>query len=89
MLNDYVDYKDVVKAEVIFLTHNKFKHEYNIKNNLSGEQLLWVPKIQESKISQYGGVNIRYKANLKASYIAQFKELHDNIIPWNTIRYIF
>lgn len=89
MLNDYVDYKSVVKAEVIFLTHNKSKHEYNLKHNLPGEEVLWVPKLQENKISQYGGMNIRYKHDLKASFIMQFKQLHDKIIPWNTIRYIF
>ena len=78
-----------VKAEVIFLTHNEDKHKYNLANNLPGEELLWVPKIQEGKVSQYGGENIRYEHNRKADYIKQFTELHDEIIPWNTIRYIF
>jgi spore photoproduct lyase len=77
------------KAEVIFLTHNEDKHLYNLANNLPGEDLLWVPKIQEQKTSQYGGKNIRYEHNRKADYIKQFVELHDEIIPWNTIRYIF
>lgn len=80
---------DAVKAEVIFLTHNKDKHEYNEKNKIMGEELLWVPKIQEAKTSQYGGKNIRYEHNRKADYIKQWTELHDSIIPWNTIRYIF
>ena len=78
-----------VKAEVIFLTHNEDKHKYNLANKLSGEELLWVPKIQESKISQYGGKNIRYEHNRKVDYIHQWLELHDEIIPWNTVRYIF
>ena len=78
-----------VKAEVIFLTHNEDKHLYNLANNLPGEDLLWVPKIQEQKTSQYGGKNIRYEHNRKADYIKQFVELHDELIPWNTIRYIF
>jgi spore photoproduct lyase len=78
-----------VKAEVIFLTHNEDKHKYNLANKLPGEDLLWVPKIQEGKVSQYGGENIRYEHNRKADYIKQFVELHDSIIPWNTIRYIF
>ena len=82
-------YKDKVKAEVIFLTHNEGKHEYNLANNLSGEHLLWNPAIQEDKVSQYGGKNIRYKHELKAQYIKEWTELHDKIIPWNTIRYIF
>lgn len=90
MVNDYVDYKDVVKCEVIFLTHNKNKHEYNLDNNIAGEEeYLWVPTIQEDKVSQYGGKNIRYKHNLKNDYIKSFTKLHDEIIPWNTIRYIF
>ena len=78
-----------VKAEVIFLTHNEQKHLYNLEHKLPGEELLWVPKIQEAKTSQYGGKNIRYEHNRKADYIKQFVELHDEIIPWNTIRYIF
>ena len=90
MVNDYVDYKDVVKAEVIFLTHNENKHKYNLDNNIPGEEeYLWVPTIQEAKISQYGGKNIRYKYNLKNDFINSFTKLHDEIIPWNTIRYIF
>ena len=80
---------DAVKAEVIFLTHNKDKHEYNEKNKIMGEELLWRPDIQERKTSQYGGENIRYAQGCKSGYIKQFTELHDAIIPWNTIRYIF
>lgn len=83
------EHKDKVKAEVIFLTHNEGKHEYNLANNLSGEHLLWNPAIQEDKVSQYGGKNIRYKHDLKAQYIKEWTELHDEIIPWNKIRYIF
>jgi spore photoproduct lyase len=90
MVNDYVDYKDVVKAEVIFLTHNEGKHRYNLRHNLAGEEeYLWVPTIQENKISQYGGENIRYRHDLKRGFIQSFINLHDEIIPWNKIRYVF
>jgi len=82
-------YNSPVKAEVIFLTHNEQKHFYNLAENKPGEDLLWVPKIQEIKTSQYGGKNLRYEHNRKADYMKQFVELHDEIIPWNTIRYIF
>ena len=78
-----------VKAEAIFLTHNAKKHEYNVANDLPGKALLWIPEIQESKKSQYGGDNIRYKHDLKAEFIKEWTTLHDQIIPWNTIRYIF
>ena len=82
-------YGSHVKAEVIFLTHNEAKHQYNLEHKLPGEDLLWVPRIQEGKISQYGGSNVRYEHNRKADYIKQFVDLHDSIISWNTIRYIF
>jgi spore photoproduct lyase len=83
-------YKDRVKAEVIFLTHNKDKHEYNMLNGMEvGEQLLWKPYIQESKTSQFGGDNIRYKYQIKDIFIKEWTQLHDEVIPWNTIRYIF
>ena len=54
MLDDYIDgmNKDIVKAEVIFLTHNEDKHWYNMTNNILGEDLLWTPEIQELKQSQ-------------------------------------
>jgi spore photoproduct lyase len=81
-------YRDV-KAEVIFLTHNAKKHEYNLEHKIPGEDLIWKPEIQETKISQYGGENIRYVSSDKSRYIEEFRKLHDNIIPWNTIRYIF
>lgn len=88
-VNDIVKYKEKVKCEVIFLTHNKMKHEYNIKNDILGEELLWKPDFQEPKVSQFGGDNIRYKYGLKNKLIKKFKEIHQEIIPWNTIRYIF
>ena len=82
-------YKDRVKAEVIFLTHNFKKHIVNLESNPETEVDLWVPNIQESKVSQYGGKNVRYNYKLKREYIKQFVDLHDSVIPWNTIRYIF
>lgn len=82
-------YKDRVKCEVIFLTHNDGKHKYNIDNNIPGEDLLWKPELQETKISSNGDKNIRYRVKNKTKWINQFKELHTEIIPWNTIRYIF
>lgn len=83
------EYKKKVKAEVIFLTHNEAKHYTNLTINAKAEQLLYVPHIQEQKISQYGGINLRYKLNIKQVEIEKFKILHNKVIPWNTIRYIF
>lgn len=81
--------KEFVKCEVIFLTHNKEKHEYNLKHELPGEYLLWRPAIQEYKVSEYGGVNLRYAASKKVHYVEIFKGLAQEVIPWCKIRYIF
>lgn len=89
LVDTYVNNKDKVKAEVIFLTHNEDKHLYNLKNNIFGENLLWNPYIQEAKVSQYGGKNVRYKLEYKQQWIQQFIDLHSKIISWNKIRYIF
>ena len=89
MVNDYVQYKDQVLAEVIFLTHNFKKHVINLARHPETEIDLWVAERQETKVSMYGGENTRYKLGLKSEYIRQFKQLHNQIIPWNTIRYIF
>lgn len=89
LCNQYIQYKDQVKSEVIFLTHNEKLHKYNVTNNIQGEHLLWVPELQEAKISQFGGKNVRYKRHLKAQYIEEFKQVFNTMMPWNTIRYIF
>tara|TARA_R110000744_G_scaffold137758_2_gene248411 strand:+ start:384 stop:1238 length:855 start_codon:yes stop_codon:yes gene_type:complete len=89
IIDKYVDDKDNVLAEVIFLTHNKKKHNKNIEYGVPHEDLLWQPKYQEAKESQYGSKNIRYKWEMKSKMINVFKKMHKNIIPWNTIRYIF
>ena len=89
LVNDYVDNKDEVLAECIFLTHNEMKHVNNIAKGVKGEDMLWKPDLQETKQSQYGGVNLRYEVSKKRDYIQDFCKLHDEIIPWNTIRYIF
>tara|TARA_R110002020_G_scaffold298499_3_gene514376 strand:- start:1830 stop:2690 length:861 start_codon:yes stop_codon:yes gene_type:complete len=81
--------KDKVKAECIFLTHNKDMHKYNIDNKVKGEDYLWTPHNQETKISSYGSKNIRYEYKKKSKYIEDFKHIHKNTIGWQKIRYIF
>ena len=76
-------------AECIFLTHNEKLHNYNVDNSVMGEDLLWTPHNQQEKTSIYGGKNIRYKYWLKKEYIDAFKRLHNSILPWQRIRYIF
>jgi len=78
-----------VKAECIFLTHNKKMHDYNMLDNTEGEKYLWTPEFQENKISQYGGNNIRYNRFHKKKYIKAFESMHQDSIGWQEIRYIF
>ena len=77
-----------LEAECIFLTHEHSKHLRNVENYPEAEQLLWVPELQETKKSEYGGENVRYKWQLKAQFIDRFKQLlkQELDIP---IRYIF
>lgn len=91
LVDKYVDdsIKPYVKAEVIFLTHNRKLHVYNIRHNPAAEKLLWRPALQEAKVSQYGGRNIRYKLNYKSTMIAKFSALLKHVLPWQEIRYIF
>ena len=91
LVDKYVDdkIKPNIKAECIFLTHNEKMHKYNIENNIKGENLLWTPEVQETKVSQYGNVNIRYKYKKKRMYINDFLINHKAILPWQKVRYIF
>lgn len=91
LVNDIVldEIKPYVLSEVILLTHNKKMHEYNLIHNPEAEELLWQPDKQESKVSSYGSENLRYKWQNKNKYVDSFKKLHNSIIPWNQIRYIF
>ncbi|GAB4026139.1 spore photoproduct lyase family protein [Spirosoma gilvum] len=81
--------REQLKCEVIFLTHNQWQHQANLAINPKAEELLWVPELQESKVSQFGGWNIRYQHQLKRKMIEIFEKLVQEEIPWCQIRYIF
>ena len=76
-------------AEVIFLTHNDRLHEVNLGWHPKAEELLWRPDLQETKRSQTGGVNVRYRAGTKGRYVAELTELVGRILPDCRIRYAF
>ena len=80
--------KNQIACEVIFLTHEEKFHEYNLSLG-KDESLLWNPTIQESKKSLYGGNNIRYKYQLKDTYIKEYKKLISKEMSYCNIRYIF
>lgn len=77
-----------MKFEVIFLTHNENLHKINLESGYErAEQFMWLPNLQEEKISEYGGKNVRYKN--KYNYVNQFKEVFQKHYSLENIRYIF
>ncbi len=78
-----------LKAEVIFLTHNDRLHEVNLRWHPRAEELLWVPHLQEAKVSETGGRNVRYRRGLKGELLEQFRALMAERLPGCPIRYAF
>ena len=64
-------------------------HNHNIIHGTDGEKYIWRPDLQEPKTSEFGCLNIRYKRHNKKQYIKDFKQLHNTVVPWQKIRYIF
>jgi spore photoproduct lyase len=75
-----------VKCECIFLTYNDTSYK-NAGDDVN--VLCWKPEIQEYKNSKYADDNIRYKHELKAIMIAEFKTLYSEYFDPKNIRYIF
>ena len=81
--------KAQLKAEIIMLTHNADLHAVNLGWHPKAEDLLWRPDIQEAKISEGGGANLRYRSPWKGRWIARFKDLMAERIPYCRVRYAF
>ena len=81
--------KRQLKAEIIMLTHNAALHEVNLLWHPKAEDWLWTPDIQETKTSEGGGVNLRYRAGWKGRWLARFKALLAEVLPYCEVRYAF
>ncbi len=81
--------KAQLAAEVIFLTHNADLHNVNVVWHPRGEELLWKPDLQEEKVSEHGGVNLRYRHGLKGRMVTDFRQLLKTELPYCPIRYAF
>ena len=64
-------FKAQAAAEVIFLTHNERLHEVNLGWHPKAEEVLWTPATQETKRSQTGGRNVRYRTGWKGERVAR------------------
>jgi len=81
--------KQQLQTKVIFLTHNDRLHEVNLGWHPQAEALLWRPDLQETKFSQTGGKNVRYKRGFKGTLVDAFTQLLQEQLPYCTIRYAF
>lgn len=81
--------KAQLACEVIFLTHNEELHEVNLGWHPQGEELLWRPDLQESKRSQTGGENVRYRYGFKGKLVSNFTAPLGDRLPYCRIRYAF
>lgn len=78
-----------LKAEIIFLTHNAALHDVNLRWHPKAEALLWRPDIQETKRSEGGMENLRYRSGWKGRWLARFKALLAEELPACGVRYAF
>lgn len=81
--------REQLAAEIIFLTHNAGLHEVNTLWNPKAEERLWRPDLQESKRSQNGQANVRYRWEEKERYLREFRALLERRAPWCRVRYAF
>ena len=81
--------KAKLACEVIFLTHNQQLHQVNLGWHPKGEQLLWRPELQETKHSENGAVNVRYRWQHKQQYLQRFMAMLADKAPWCPVRYAF
>ena len=59
----------------------KISNNINISKNLvNQESLLWNPKIQEEKVSQFGVINLRYDYKFKYKLIQEFTDLVNSVL---------
>ena len=81
--------KAQLACEVIFLTHNEQLHEVNLGWHPKAEEVLWRPELQETKRSQNGALNVRYRSAAKRGYLDQLQEALAQTLPECTVRYAF
>ena len=83
-------HRGIVQAEGIMVTHNPWQHERNLAAGMTeSEALLWRPDIQEHKQSGYGSSAVRYRHDFKAQLCREWRAVHDAVVPWNRVRYLF
>ena len=65
------------------------QHEVNLRWHPQAEELLWRPELQEAKVSQGGGANVRYRTGMKGRLVEEFLRLLARRMPYCRVRYAF
>jgi spore photoproduct lyase len=81
--------KAQLAAEIILLTHNAELHETNLAWHPKAEAVLWRPDLQETKRSESGTRNLRYRAGLKRRFLDELLGLMREVMPYCRVRYAF
>lgn len=81
--------KRQLRAEIIMLTHNAALHDVNLLWHPKAEDWLWTPDIQETKLSEGGQENLRYRTGWKGRWLGRFKALLAETMPYCGVRYAF
>jgi spore photoproduct lyase len=76
-------------CEIIFLTHNAALHRVNQQWHPRAENVLWRADLQETKISEGGMENLRYKRGFKGELVARFQDILREEMPYCRVRYAF
>lgn len=71
------------------MTHNEGLHEINLGWHPKAEEVLWRPELQETKVSERGGVNLRYRTGFKGQQVKAFCALLAEKMPCCPVRYAF
>jgi len=56
---------------------------------VKAEDMLWAPRLQETKRSENSHENLRYRTALKARMVRMFLNLMAEHLPWCPVRYTF
>lgn len=76
-------------CEVIFLTHDEGLHEVNLGWHPQGEDLIWRPDLQETKVNHAGATTLRYRARWKATWRDRLLAVLAEEMPYCRVRYAF
>lgn len=74
---------------VIALRQGTNRYAIFVERRTDPTSLIWRPHLQETKRSQSGQVNVRYRHGWKGRWVGQLTDLIDETMPYRRVRYAF